>query len=453
MALVALALLRGLLYALLTPPWQAPDETAHFEYSHLLARHGRLLSFADSSPELEGQIIRSLYTYRAWDYLRRTAPAVAPERLNETPFFGRSRTLARFSLAYVPYALAVWPFLNYPVEVQLYVMRLVSVLLSVAMIGVTLFTARRLEPDRPALALGAGLLVLFWPQHTYIMATVSDGNLAELLAALAVYHVLVMLQAGFNWRRAGLAVMCGALALFTKATAYYLVLLGVLVALDGLWHWARRITLGRGWHRRHFVVALAAVAACAVLVLWLWLLIPSQAGVFTGFQSILFSLRRPMRIVANVIGVAVDGSLLDALRWNYYSFWGAYGWVVQYFPHSWYLWIGAGCGLSAFGWLASCRARRWAAGTGRSYAFLVLAAALPLLAMYGLFLVWPMGIRAFQGRYLFVGLAPLAVVLVRGWLALAPAGRSALALTALTLGLVLLDTAALLLVVVPYFYG
>ncbi len=207
LALSALALIHGLLYAALTPPWQAPDEIAYFEYSHLLAHYWRPLTYADASPDLERQIIASLYTYHAWDYVHQAAPAQVPARLEQAPFFGRSRTLTRFSLAYVPYALAVWPWLDQPVVTQLYVMRLVSVLIGALVVVLAFQTARLVEPELPALALGASLFVLLLPQHAYILATVSDGNPAELLTSGALYLLVAMLRAGLTWRRAALAAM------------------------------------------------------------------------------------------------------------------------------------------------------------------------------------------------------------------------------------------------------
>ena len=64
--LTALAVVHGLLYAFLIPPWQAPDEIAHFEYARLLAERWRPLSLADASPALEAEVIDSLYRFQAW---------------------------------------------------------------------------------------------------------------------------------------------------------------------------------------------------------------------------------------------------------------------------------------------------------------------------------------------------------------------------------------------------
>src|SRR3990172_5165946 len=97
--LTALAVVHGLWYAFLIPPWQAPDEIAHFEYARLFAERRKLLSLADESPALEQAIIDSLYRHRAWYRIGKPTPTERPTRLMDTPFFSRSRTVpyARFS--------------------------------------------------------------------------------------------------------------------------------------------------------------------------------------------------------------------------------------------------------------------------------------------------------------------------------------------------------------------
>ncbi|MGH2522050.1 MAG: DUF2142 domain-containing protein, partial [Anaerolineales bacterium] len=245
------ALAHGALYAVLIPPWQAPDEIAHFEYSHLFARLRRPLTPGDASPALEHEIIASLYRFRAWTLALQQPPEQPPERLADAPFFGRSRTLARFSLAYVPYALAASPFLRHDVTTQLYLMRLASVGLGMLVVVLAYKTARLVAPADPALATASALFVLLLPQHAFLMASVNDGNLAEVLASAAIYFLLMMARQGLTWPRAAACLACAWLALLTKATAYFLI---PLVLVAGLALIARQVsqfdrrTLGqRAW--------------------------------------------------------------------------------------------------------------------------------------------------------------------------------------------------------------
>ena len=103
---MALALIRGLLYAAVVPPWQAPDEPGHFEYAWHIARLGRLPAPGEILPEFEREQLGSLYAWHYGAFIGRPLPDRMPERISELPssiFAQYSRTLpgGRFSLAYL----------------------------------------------------------------------------------------------------------------------------------------------------------------------------------------------------------------------------------------------------------------------------------------------------------------------------------------------------------------
>jgi hypothetical protein len=204
------ALVHGVMYAVVMPPWQAPDEVAHFEYSYLLAALRRPISSADESVPLEHAIIQSLYQFHAWQYSNGKLPPVVPDRLSQTSF-GRSRTLDRFSLTYVVYALASWPLIGQGVLLPLYAMRLAAVLMGALVVVLTFETALLISPGQLGLAAAAAGFVLFLPQHAFINASVSDGNLAELAASACIWLIALMWRRGLRWP---LAAACLALSEF-----------------------------------------------------------------------------------------------------------------------------------------------------------------------------------------------------------------------------------------------
>src|SRR5262249_24920647 len=67
--LPGLALLHGLLYVALLPPWQTPDEPAVFEYAALVSELGRVPTAADRDLALERRIAESLTRQRFFEYL------------------------------------------------------------------------------------------------------------------------------------------------------------------------------------------------------------------------------------------------------------------------------------------------------------------------------------------------------------------------------------------------
>ena len=200
--LVALA--HGALYAVVIPPWQAPDEVAHFEHSYLLATLRRPISPADDSLALEQTIIQSLYQFHAWQFNRLNPPAVLPERLSQT-VFGYSRTLNRFSLTYVVYAVASAPFTGPDILPALYAMRLAAVVMGALVVVLAFDTALLVSSGQMAYAVAAAGLVLFLPQHAFITASVSDGNLGELAASACLWLIAGMWRRGMRWPQAAAA--------------------------------------------------------------------------------------------------------------------------------------------------------------------------------------------------------------------------------------------------------
>jgi len=244
--LLALALLRGALYAVIVPPWQSPDETGHFEYVWLLAHLRRVPVRADASPGFEGQLIDSLYRWRFGEYIARPLPAERPDRLSAMPrptMVSRTRTLGgRFSLAYVVQALATVPLLHKGLEAQLLAVRLSSVLLNAWIVAAAYLTFRVLFPDRELAAVLAAAIVLLNPQHTFINATVGDGTLAEAGAALAVYGWTRAFGRRFGPLEAVAIAVGTVIANLSKNTAVFLIPADALLAL---WWVVRRFW--RGW--------------------------------------------------------------------------------------------------------------------------------------------------------------------------------------------------------------
>lgn len=472
--LFILALAHGALYAAITPPWQAPDEIAHFEYAVLLGQLRHPLWIENASPALEQAIIQSLYEYHAWAYMGLAAPATPPARLADVPFYGHSRTLTRFSLSYVLYAAAGLPFTGAGVIAQLYAMRAVSVILSALMVALTYQLARLVEPRAPALAWGSALFVLLLPQHAFITSAVSDGVLAELLATVTIYGVVRVWRDGATGRWLALIALSAVGALSSKTTAIFLVPLLGLGAVWGAGRWYTapgRTPLER---RRAALGLLVGVGAAVVvgpfILVWVNRLSSQLAEVTATLQATLGSADQWWAYVQRMWR---GGEFTQAWAQTFESFWGYFGWMVVRLPAPWLLGLYGLTLLALGGW-----ARRWAAERrfavgrrfaaeqgitgeqdekvepkpGRLYQPLALAAGLVLLVLLTWFATTPVGLEFSQGRYLFGAMAPLAVLLVGGWLGWRPAREQGRLLVALLAVWVTFDTAALWQVLVPYFY-
>src|SRR6185369_4716004 len=62
--LVVLALLHGLLYLAITPPWQHYDEPTHFEYARLIALWDRVPGLQEADRSTNREIADSIYRFR-----------------------------------------------------------------------------------------------------------------------------------------------------------------------------------------------------------------------------------------------------------------------------------------------------------------------------------------------------------------------------------------------------
>src|SRR5690349_24720950 len=64
--LLPLALLHGLLYLAIVPPWQHYDEPTHFEYARLIALWGRQPGINETDLTTNREIADSMYRFRFW---------------------------------------------------------------------------------------------------------------------------------------------------------------------------------------------------------------------------------------------------------------------------------------------------------------------------------------------------------------------------------------------------
>jgi len=167
---LALALVRGIIYALLNPPFGSPDERDHVQYVRYLAT---------------GQGERGAEGHQPVPYYLLMVPAYLLAAGG-----GREMEDLAIRLASVPFLM-----------------------------GVVLFTwlaARRMAPGRPLVAVVATALVALHPQLAYIGASANNDNAANLMAAVLTYLMVMLLSADTpRWVVPATAVALGA-ALMTK---------------------------------------------------------------------------------------------------------------------------------------------------------------------------------------------------------------------------------------------
>jgi len=451
--IVLLALLNGLLWAAVVPPWQAPDEPKHMEFVRLM-RSGEWIAFTNeeraADPDLQHAIVASMDAHRFWWYGH--APGYDPEggerSLGRLWFMGAGSALARTSPVY-HWLLA--RFQPPDLLAGLYVARLTSVLLGALVVLLAGLTARELFPSDPLVRYGAPLFLALHPMFAFAHAGVNNDALLNALGALAFLLMARLLVRGGSAARLLLLALVLAAAVAVKRVALALLPVGLLALV--LWRATRaaRPVLAAG-------VWAAVLAVAAGTGAWWWLRVglerlPLQWRWNLG-QYVFNDPEQLDRILAFLRAPGVTGVIVEYLWRVHEGFWGSFGWALLNFPGWLYGLLALLAVAAALG--AARRAldgrEAPAARAGLLLGGLALGAvAAAAVAFFLGYLDQPYPVPP-QGRYLFAAAAPAALLLAAGWGAWLPPARRRPALVALGLAMAALNVAALV-GVTAWFYA
>lgn len=455
LALVALALARGLLYAVVIPPWQAPDEPKHFEYARLVADKGRLVTPQDRSVPLQQAIIDSMVHYRFWDlgyYHYPYDAANPPQKFNQVWVQIQASTLWHPPVYYGMCAIVMWPWRAADVATQLYAMRLLSVLLFAGTVVMAFLTAREIFPTNTALLIAIPASVLWQPTFTFISSSVNNDNLANLVMAGVIWLLVRWYMRGFTLLQGLAIVALLVLGTLTKRTTLFAWPLAV--AAVPLYLWGRETSR---WMRWAWLAGLGAVIAGTLG--FIALLLGGQGGSLTSWLS------SDLRWATDVLRNPDQYRLTDPTIYAAYAqslfttFWAAFGWLSINLEKIWYLLLSL-INLFAVVGLALLTRRSWRGQVSlsqRQKRALVLLAATFVLAL-GFVLFKAIREQTFlpgdlpQGRYLFPVIVPISALLVTGLWQWVPVRYQHPALIAFLTALVMFDTWCLMGYILPAFY-
>ncbi len=386
-AIVVAYCVLGILYAVYTPPWQSPDEPAHYNYVRYLAAHHRL-------PVLQA----GDYPH---DYLEKIVRAKFPPEMTIDPI--------RYEFWQPPlyYLLAVPIYLLF--GGALIPLRLFSVACGAGLLIVAYGIVRQVFPRNEALALGTVALIAFVPQHLAMTAAVNNDALAELILAGVMWGLVRWVASEEQEGEPRILVAAGVLmglGLLTKTSTVVSVPLA-LVAL----------VLRR---KRANVSSVARLLLPAMLLVLPWLV--RNAAVYGGLDVLAWG--RHGAVVADqprtAEWVALYG-LGNVLRWGltttFQSFWAQFGWMAVPIDVRIYRALALFCGLAGVGFVLHVmrvwreRSLRLDEGSQRAASLLVLW----LLLTGASYLWYNATFVQHQGRYLFPALVPIAVFFALGW--------------------------------------
>lgn len=224
--LTVLALIRGVLYAAITPPFTAPDEKGHYDYLASLYQNGWHLIQGREREQPPLYYILSLPAFAA--------------------FAGQSSGLEVYALAANQVSLA-----------SLLAVRCFSVILTAVTIPLAYWTARTLCPGDRFVSLGTAAFVALVPAYGWVGASVNNDNLANVFSSLVILLLLRGISWGFTANYAILIAALVAAGIATKPTTLPVAFLAPVVI--GL-----RFVLWRWTGRRAATVILIVAALCAL---------------------------------------------------------------------------------------------------------------------------------------------------------------------------------------------
>jgi 4-amino-4-deoxy-L-arabinose transferase-like glycosyltransferase len=398
-AIVLLFATLAVVYSLVTPLFEAPDEVWHFSFIQTLARK-RALPIQPT----DGFDIWLREAGQPPLYHILAALLVAPIEASDFPAF------VRFNLAHPDVTVGMdrrWPnvFIHTPHEawpyrgavLAVHLARLYSVVWGVGtVIGTFLLTRQITGGRRPTAALFAASLVALNPRFIFMSAVVNNDATAACLSTFTLWFAVRLVQerGGRSRTSMGLGISLG-LAMLSKMSAVGLLMIAAL-SLCAVW-----------WQRRACVPCLRQGA----IIFGLALLI---AGWWYGRNIVLYGDPLGWQVWLAHAGAEPSSTadVLRQLREVFTLFWAPY---IDLFPWPPLAAIGGLCLLGLIGWLRAVprllRSPAAALGPGHlPVVELALWAALLSISLLRFMASTP----AADGRLLFPAVAALAVLLTLG---------------------------------------
>lgn len=426
--------MRGLIYASIVPPWQAPDEPAQFERTRAALTAAEWVSSSENGLAWHQDLVRSLFTYNFWDFLPGPRQPYSPDAPLNRYIVPYHELYSGLYASRPPYAIMGWSLFlarDLDITLQLYLVRLNMVLMNVAVIFLAYLTVRLIFPNDSFLIWGVPILILFNPQHTYLLSTVNNGNLAELLTAAALYFMVKGAIQGFSWLNILAALGFSLVAIWAKATAYFLPIVMGVMALFYLWQ-----------YRRY----------------WLWLL---PVGLILAGLIYLFSPERLKLLLATAFAILQKGRIyLDPIvpLMQFRSFWALPGWLTLHLHPFWYQLLAISCILAVVGLILLAVSRRSVlfSKQHRPKIQALTLLAIAVMASIAILLGWSAlanTINYRQGRSIYPVMIPVSLFLMLGWRQLIPPHWRKLGLLTLATALFLFDSTVLFYYIIPFFYS
>lgn len=425
---------QGVMRLTTAPLWAHYDEPTHYEYMRYIVEDG-VIPTPESPPDFT-ILERIAATYPQ----ARIAHCYQIES-EDMPCVLIGHQFPEMPGYYLLQALFQILFRSADIYQQVWLARLVSVLLAVGGGGLGYATARTLFPDRPLFAVSVPLLLGLIGGYGDLMSALNNDVGAVAAFSLFVYTMTRILKKGINLPN-GLLLGASLLAAwFAKTSAWIAVPLAGVGLLLIYWPVLPRV-----------VKIALGVGVLAVLV---WA-VKWQPGVGPLLRPTLDA-RLPLGGFNGRLPFWYDPHnwpyYWGALRWQFVTFWSGFGNGVAGLPRGPLVLLLALSALAALGLIGGWEARKLTREQVRVLIFfaVVVASAL-LVSLMRIDNPHRGGSYIPSARHFFIAIVPLAVLMLLGWTRWLPAGKGQrYALAGLVLSLHLLNVWSILAVQLPWF--
>ncbi len=389
-AIVLAYLLIGAMFATQTPPWQVPDEPAHYNYIRQLIQEEKL-------PVISGG-----------DYDAEYLEALKSQRFSEA-VIGKLWRVQYEDHQPPLYYVLIATMIRANERLDLVTMRLFSLLFGgvvVWLVGVVLLN---LFPTRRIWALTAAAFAAFLPQHVAILAGLNNDALAFLIVNAALFAGVILVRDG-RPHPLIFGILAGA-AWWIKITAAPVVATITATALIVRWQLS-------GEDRRRLVWTLAWAALLTIIIAGGWW--ARNLDVYGGLDimglgahdAVVIGQPRTAEWIAQN---GLFGWFFDWIATTFRSFWGQFGWMALPMQ-DWVYWALLGFTAVVIGGWATLWSKRRAflrmLCPRQIGGLVVLGAA--LLVTLAEYVYYNLTFVQFQGRYLFPAMVPLALIAAVG---------------------------------------
>lgn len=406
--LIAITIFKGLLFAVLVPAWEAPDEGGYYREIVRLAETGELQSLT-GHPQLY---------------------AIA---------------------SYLPYRIA-----GESEAAKVVAIRLVSILCTSVAVLFVFLAARAIFPGNAFIQIVAPSIATFNPQFTFMGSAINSDAMVTMWAAIVVYLSIMIVKDGLGYRKgiALLLVLIAGTLTKQRMAVVYPIAIGA-VAFGMLEPYKSRLAecLDETMSLRDAGYLVATLAGTVIL----WLLLNPAIAVL---QLSGFNILRMLDVSYNFSLMQSAGPLLVRMFLHY---WGYFGWLTIPLP-TWMYGVYAVLATAGLAGLAVALADRVSAKLReaerstvdsvdeRKVAWqLILLASTIAVALYAVMLYNQRSAGGAQGRYLFVAIAPISILMAAG-LSRLSATRFRPLLAAFAVGLLaMMNLGALFYVIHPYY--